>query len=141
MTRSLIAFPVSTDKHVFDAEVVRIAFGIDPSYVPHVAVTIASIAAASPNAKFHFILMHSNVGEDDRGRVEGCATRAVFEWVNVDDPRLLSLTGRDHISVATFFRLALAKIVPEHVRRIIYLDSDLIVLQDITRLWHIDMQG
>jgi lipopolysaccharide biosynthesis glycosyltransferase len=124
------------------SETVHIAFGIDTSYVPHVAATIASIASAAPGARLRFLIMHQDVGEDARRRVEACAPRAGFEWIGIDDPAMLALKGRQHVTgSATYFRLALPQLAPESVDRLIYLDSDLIVVGDIAELWRQNLNG
>jgi lipopolysaccharide biosynthesis glycosyltransferase len=122
------------------SEVIQVAFGVDASYVPHVGTTIASLVAASPKARLHFTMLHSGVAADDRRRVGKCAPRAGFDWIEIDDPALLSLETRGHISAATSYRLALTRIVPPEVRRVLYLDSDMIVVRDISELWRTDMR-
>lgn len=124
------------------SKTVHIAFGIDEPYVPHVAATIASIASVSPGARLSFLIMHQDVGEDAKRRVEACAPGARFAWIGIDDAALLGLKGRQHVTgSATYFRLALAHLVPETVERVIYLDSDLIVVGDIEKLWRQDLDG
>jgi lipopolysaccharide biosynthesis glycosyltransferase len=122
-------------------EIVRIAFGIDSDYVPHVGAAIASLVATAPRARMHFMMLQSGVAADERRQIESCAPRAGFDWVEIDEPELLALEGRDHISRATFYRLALPRIVPADVDRILYLDGDLIAVRDISRLWRTDMRG
>jgi len=122
-------------------EIIRIAFGVDASYVPHVAATIASLATASPRARLHFTMLHSGVAADDHRRVGLCAPRAGFDWIEIDDPALLSLGTLGHISAATTYRLALPRVVPPEVCRVLYLDSDMVVVRDISELWRTDLGG
>jgi lipopolysaccharide biosynthesis glycosyltransferase len=123
------------------SKAVHIAFGLDAPYVPHVGAAVASLVASSPKARLHFTMLCSGVAEDDRRRVGMCAPRAGFDWINIEDASLLSLQGHGHISAATCFRLALAKVVPPDIDRILYLDSDLIVMRDISSLWNTDLHG
>lgn len=123
------------------SETVHVAFGIDKSYVPHIAATIASIVDASPSTPLRFLIMHQDVGEDERRRVQACAPRADFEWIGVEDPELLALNGHQHVAgSATYFRLALPQLA-KGVDRLLYLDSDVIVVGDITKLWQQDLNG
>jgi lipopolysaccharide biosynthesis glycosyltransferase len=121
------------------SQLIRIAFGVDASYVPHVGATIASLVAASPKARLHFVMLHSGVAADDRRRVGMCAPRAGFDWIDIDEPALLSLEKVAHFSAAASFRLALPRVVPPEVRRLLYLDSDMIVVRDIGELWRTEM--
>lgn len=67
-----------------------------------------------------------------------CATVTcmdVSEYVGDAD-----LRGINNISKETFYRLFIPIIIPEY-ERIIYLDSDLIVLSDVSKLMDIDLEG
>jgi len=122
-------------------ETIRVAFGVDAAYVPHVGATIASLAAASPRAPLHFIILCSGITADDRRRVGLCAPRAGFDWIDIDDPALLSLKTVAHFSAAASYRLALPKVVPPEVRRLLYLDCDMVAVRDIAELWRTDLAG
>jgi lipopolysaccharide biosynthesis glycosyltransferase len=119
--------------------IIHIAFGVDASYLPHLAATIASIAATAPDRTLHFIILHDGVSETDKGRVEYSAPDADFDWAPIEDAVLLALEGQDHISRATYYRLGLPKILPASIGRVIYLDCDLIVKRDIGDLWSRDL--
>lgn len=43
--------------------------------------------------------------------------------------------------ITTYLRLFAPYIIPQDVRRFIYLDVDMIVLEDISKLWHTDLEG
>jgi lipopolysaccharide biosynthesis glycosyltransferase len=45
----------------------------------------------------------------------------------------------DHITLASYFRLFLTEILPPDVNRLIYLDSDVVVLDDLQSLWDVDL--
>jgi len=47
----------------------------------------------------------------------------------------------EYISEATFYRLALADLLPAHIDRVLYLDCDLIIEEDISTLWKMDLSG
>jgi lipopolysaccharide biosynthesis glycosyltransferase len=122
-------------------DTIRIAFGVDGAYVPHAAATVASLVAASPASLMHFSVLHTGVTEEDRRRLATCAPAARFDWYDVDDPALLAVKQRAHISAASYYRLALPRLLPLDVDRILYLDTDVIVLRDIAELWRSDMRG
>ena len=46
-----------------------------------------------------------------------------------------------HISKAAYFRLAIPRILPASVKKVIYFDVDLLVLGDIQELWNLDMKN
>jgi lipopolysaccharide biosynthesis glycosyltransferase len=122
-------------------DIVHIAFGVDAPYLPHLAATIASIAATAPDRALHFIVMHDGIAETDKSRVEYGAPDADFDWLLIEDAALLALEGQDHISRATYYRLGLPELLPADIGRVLYLDCDLIVKRDIGELWDIDLDG
>lgn len=50
----------------------------------------------------------------------------------------LSEDVKNNISLATFYRLFVFAILPMHIERILYLDSDIIVNLDVDKLWRIE---
>lgn len=45
----------------------------------------------------------------------------------------------DHISVAAYYRLSVAEILPEDVKKVLYLDCDIIVARSLRNLWNTDI--
>ena len=63
-----------------------------------------------------------NMIEPDKSVFDGCVMR-----------------DGDHVSLATYYRLVCGNILPEHVKKIIYLDCDVIVNTDLNELWCVDL--
>jgi len=120
---------------------VVIAFGVDGAYVPHLATTIASIVANAPGARLRFMVIHDGVPLSDQRKVESCAPGQAFEWPLMTDSRALNFDQQNHISRATYYRFAIPYLAPASADRVIYLDSDLVVLGDIRDLAATDLEG
>ncbi|MDO6588885.1 hypothetical protein DS901_14155 [Loktanella sp. D2R18] len=56
-------------------------------------------------------------------------------------PDLTEFAGIDggHLTAATFSRIFVSDIVPDNIDRVLYIDCDVVVGDDISRLWDIDM--
>jgi lipopolysaccharide biosynthesis glycosyltransferase len=80
---------------------------------------IASIRSTFPYLDYH-------VYRFDSGRVRGRISRSIRQAL--DQP-------------LNYARIYLADILPLDVRRVIYLDSDVIVVDDIRTLWHVDLSN
>lgn len=119
----------------------NVAFGFDGHFAAHAATTIASIIRHAPSAAIHFIILFTDVDTQRRANVEKVAPNSRFTWIEVTDSDLPPFSQRDHLNRSTLFRLGLEKLAPKNCRRILYLDSDLIVLRDICELWHTDLRG
>lgn len=125
-------------------EEVVIAFGFDDQYAPHAAAAVASIAANAPGALLHFLIVHDGVPEGRRRQFAVSAPEARFTWLEIDETLLPDYAVRadtPHIRRATLFRLQLDCLAPESIRRVLYLDSDLVVLGDVRQLWSVDLDG
>lgn len=118
-----------------------VAFGIDVNYAPHLAVVIASVVANAPGAHFRFMVIHDGVPASDQAQVEAVAPEQVFEWHEIADSRLLEMEGFNHITRASYFRFAIPTFAPADAKRVIYLDSDLVVLGDLRELAQVNLRG
>lgn len=118
-----------------------VAFGIDVNYAPHLAVVIASVVANAPRARFRFMVIHEGVPAFDRAQVESVAPGQAFEWHEIADSRLLEMESYNHITRASYFRFAIATFAPADAKRVIYLDSDLVVLGNLCELAEVDLRG
>jgi lipopolysaccharide biosynthesis glycosyltransferase len=118
---------------------VIVAFGVDVGYAPHLAATLASIVANAPGGKFRFMVIHAGIPKDEQLKIETAAPNQTFEWPQITDVAMLSLKGYAHISSATFYRLAIPSLAPPDATRVVYLDSDLIVLGDLRELAAVDL--
>ncbi|MFN3746759.1 MAG: glycosyltransferase family 8 protein [Hyphomicrobiaceae bacterium] len=122
-------------------EEVVVSFGIDSSFVPHVATVIASIVAHAPDARLRFLVLHSDIEPSRRAMLESVAPLARFDWIEIKDSDVPRFRDRYHFTRAILFRLGLEKLAPLDCGRTIYLDADVIVLRDIRELWRTDLGG
>jgi lipopolysaccharide biosynthesis glycosyltransferase len=47
----------------------------------------------------------------------------------------------DHISLATYYRLFIPEIIPKDVEKLLYLDSDMVILGDLNPLWEMNIDS
>jgi len=62
-------------------------------------------------------------------------------WIQPDAQLLRGLTVSRHVSLATYYRVLMPRLLPAEVTRAIYLDADLLVRADLGRLWNEDQAG
>lgn len=63
-------------------------------------------------------------------------------WVNPQSARLAAIGQKNadlRYPMAAYYRLLLPEILPETIKKVIYLDSDLIVLSDVGDLWDMEL--
>lgn len=123
-------------------EHINIVFASDDNYAQHIAVVIASIMTKT-KGKVCFFVINDNISDNKINKLK--ETAAVFyaeiNFISVPEEKFKNVYLSGHVSKAAYFRLALPDILPEDVEKAIYLDVDLLVYDDIKKLWQVDLQN
>ncbi len=122
---------------------IPIFFSTDDNYIPYLDTAISSlIENASP--KFNYRIVVLNTGLDPENiRLVKKNERPGFTIDFVDiSAEVADIKSRFknvyHFSIVTYYRLFIASLFPQY-DKIVYLDCDLIVLGDISELYHVEM--
>lgn len=124
---------------------VNIVLSFDDHYVGHFCAVLNSIMAHTANIEdiLVFVAHDENLSFGARQTIlslYGNRIALSFLEINSDFVHYFPL-NRSHITVNSYYRLLLHNILPKDIRRVIYLDTDIIVCDDIVDLWNTDMQG
>jgi len=122
----------------------HVMLAIDDRYVGGAAVVAHSIRRAlrDPAANLVLHVVDCHLSEDARATVAGRLGR--YGEVHLRPaPGRFRLRGEDRLwySDAAQARLEVTTIIPPDVPRVLYLDSDVLVLEDITALYTADLRG
>ena len=109
----------------------------------YAAVTMASVLhnTKSPR-KIFFFLIDDEIKPENKLKI----TKTVenmhgnIEFVKIKNNDLNNCYVSGELSRASYFRLDISNILSEKIKKIIYLDCDLLVYADIAELWALDMQ-
>lgn len=102
-----------------------------------------SLKEKNPGEPITVHLIFDNVDRDTLLKGIGCLVD-LFPSFNVlrADPELVADFPFDgHATVATYFRLLLPSLLPASVKRVIFIDSDAIVMDRLSELWHLPLDG
>lgn len=122
---------------------INIVLSTDDNYVQHCSVTIVSILKNNKDVNIFLLtegltkqnqLMLQNIVKDNHGNLN--ILKVDSSIVN----KLPMPKNLVHISVATYYRLFVASLLPSDVDKIIYLDCDLIVRQDLSELYNTNLE-
>lgn len=121
-----------------------IAMGTDENYMRQTFVVIKSVmGTASINHNYIFyILVADNVSSQSKKlfySLEKKYTNCHISFIRIETQKLEVELHIKHITCATYFRLLLPELLKED--KCIYLDSDVIVCQDIAHLFETPMEG
>jgi len=123
--------------------VIPIFFAVDDEYVPFLAVALVSLIENSSKKYYYSIkVLYTNISEDNKQKILKYSKENVsIEFVDLNyyiDNIKDKLYTRDYYSKTTYFRLFLPNLYPQY-DKVIYLDSDIVVLGDIAELYNVDI--
>lgn len=115
----------------------------DDEYVYYLCVSMFS-CAANTKQKIDFYVLHpSEFSENSKKLIQSIALKSgsnVF-FVDVKDAFQNVKLTHDFISYPTYYRLLIPKLLPKTVEKCIYLDTDAIAVDDIFKLFSIDIEN
>lgn len=122
---------------------IPIFFAIDDGYTPFLAVALQSlIDNASKEYNYLIKVLHTNVKEEHKKQIKKFESENVnIEFVDLNyyiEKVQDKLYTRDYYTNTTYFRLFLPELYPQY-NKVLYLDSDIIVLGDISKLYNTHM--
>lgn len=127
-------------------KVVHIAFCTNSQYVPYVGVAIKSlIMNSSKDIIYKIHILHAGIAFYQQGELEfvcNCVSNIELNFIDVssyfDKHASMYVSGRQ--SVAAYWRFFLPECLSD-VDKVIYLDGDLIVLDDLSKLYDENIEG
>lgn len=123
---------------------INIVFASDNNYAQHTAVAMASVLVNTKvPQKIQFYLIDDEIQPENKEKI----TKTVqnlggnIEFIKIKNSKLEDCYVSGELSRASYFRLDIANILDESIEKIIYLDCDLLVYDDIEKMWQLDMGG
>lgn len=123
---------------------IPIFFAVDDKYIPFLAVALQSlIENSSENNCYSIKILYTNISEENQNKVLKYERKNVnIEFVDLNyyiDKIKDKLYTRDYYSKTTYFRLFIPELYPQY-DKVLYLDSDIVILADIADLYNVDME-
>lgn len=116
---------------------------LDQNYIPQLRVLLASLRVNNPEDVFTLYLLHSGIPASALDAVQRqCrAYGYTLEDVVVEDELFREAPVTKQYPKEMYYRLLAAHLLPASVKRILYLDPDVLVINPIRPLWETDLQG
>lgn len=128
-------------KKDFKRKEIPVFFAVDDNYAPFLAVALQSmIDNASKNYNYIVKVLHTSVSEENIKKISKYNSDYVnIEFVDVKDSleefaTRLHLTSKQYTQT-TYFRMFIPSLYPQY-KKALYLDSDIIVREDISKLYN-----
>ena len=122
---------------------IPIFFAVDDYYIPFLSVGLQSLIEHSSEEYEYLIkILNINVSEKNKKKIkkyEGDNINIEFVDLNYYIDKVKDkLYTRDYYTKTTYFRLFLPELYPQY-DKVLYLDSDIVILEDIANLYNIDI--
>ena len=121
---------------------VHIAAAINKKYLPYFSVMVSSVFRhRNPNRNYIVHVLSANVTLDDlKSAVPYADEQFAIELIDVSDvkERFKTFDFGPFFGPECVYRLSLGALLPD-VEKIVYLDADLVVLDDISKLFDLDL--
>nr|MBP3681176.1 1-acyl-sn-glycerol-3-phosphate acyltransferase [Clostridia bacterium] len=126
-------------------EVIPIFFAVDDGYIPFLAVALESlIDNASKEYYYSIKILYTNINEENKRKINKYKCENVnIEFVDLNyyiEKVKDKLYTRDYYTKTTYFRLFIPNLYPQY-NKAIYLDSDIVVLGDISELYNQEIEN
>ena len=125
--------------------VIPIFFAVDDSYLPFLAVSLESLIENASKSYYYSIkILYTDISEENKKKINKYERNNVkIEFVDLNyyiKKVKDKLHTRDYYTKTTYFRLFIPDLYPQY-NKALYLDSDIVVLGDISRLYNENIEG
>ncbi len=140
---------IDPDRHptpAFERDNVAIALSANEYYVPYVATMLESLKDnISSDHNYDILIMTKDILDNSRSRIQSLFSEyknvsVRFLDVSVYEARFKNVFLKGHFVLETWFRLLMPEML-ENYSKVLYLDSDLLVCDDLADLYDTDVTG
>ena len=123
--------------------VIPVFFSTDDQYIPYLDIALASlIENASKEYQYKIIVLNTGLCSESMKKIkmnERCGFSIDFVDISKELEEIKAhFKNVYHFSIVTYYRLFIASLFPQY-KKIVYLDCDLVVLGDISELYHTEL--
>lgn len=123
-------------------------FGVDANYVKYAGVLMTNLAVLHPDRPLYFHLACDGIEAADRQKLEALVHKHKNVRVDVydlcrqlDALKPVSSKVPPRLNRSMLLRILLPSLVPQQIRRLVYLDVDVICINRLDELFRLALQG
>jgi lipopolysaccharide biosynthesis glycosyltransferase len=125
-------------------EPIVLSCAADDLFAMPLAVTVRSVLDnLNPNRKVHLFILDGGIKALNKHKIAQSLdhSRIEVQWVQpskTDVERLYFLSDSTY-PISAYYRMLLPTLIPDDYKKVIYLDSDVVVLEDLEKLWNLPL--
>lgn len=123
---------------------IPLVFATDESYAMPLATALRSIVEATRTVDpLEIYILHSTFQSRTRERIIDSlpSGTASLHWVPIDLKSFEAYATAPYISTMTYARLLIPQLLPPCIKKVLYLDADIVVRDDLSVLQNSDLNG
>lgn len=124
-------------------ETISILTTLDQNYLPQLQVLLTSLALNNPHDKFSISLLHGGISEDALLTVQRQCDAHGYDFlpVRVGDDLFEKAPATQRYPKEMYYRLLSPHLLPKSIKRVLYLDPDILVINPVRPLWETKQHG
>lgn len=126
-----------------NTDVINIALAFDQNFIIPFYVLTNSIFDTNPQNKFVFHLIATGLKESEKNDVKNFIEKHKGEiHFYQPDEKLLEkfvIPKHTHFSIATYYRLFFPELISPEIKKLLYLDTDIVIIGDLAPLYNINI--
>ena len=130
-------------RRLVTASGLALVFAADDRFARPMAVAMHSaLRRLSSGITTELYVLDNGISSASRERLQRAVQSAAgktISWIPVPAERLVDHLGAAHLTSTAYARLLIPDLLPAHVRRVIYLDGDVLVRRDLSPLFHVEL--
>ena len=122
----------------------NLLFCFDQNYQQHFGVAITSVLLNNLSSHFDVHIITNFMEEKLKQKLDTLSKnyKCSFHLYIINNlDKISQFKVSAHVSNATYYRLIMAEILPKHIDKILYLDSDVVVISPLEELYNIDLEN
>ncbi len=120
----------------------NILVNINKGYITHFLTMLNSLATNNKNSQFDIYVLHSNLDENDKYYISTKINSNInLIYIIMDNSLFKGAPKVKRYPYEIYYRIFAPLMLPESVERVLYLDSDLIVHNNIDELYNMAFDG
>ncbi|QQS60613.1 glycosyltransferase family 8 protein [Candidatus Falkowbacteria bacterium] len=127
-----------------ESTTINIILSANNAYAQHLGVIFVSILENSSDInKFVFHILDNNISPENKEKLRFIENKYGTKIIiyKIDDALLSSFPEVRHVLKASYSRLLIADLLPTNIDKVLYLDTDMVILKDIVPLYNTDLNN
>jgi lipopolysaccharide biosynthesis glycosyltransferase len=124
-------------------EKIHLLLTLDHNYLPQLKILLTSVALNNPSEKLSVHLLHDGISKADLTALSVWNQEKGydFEAIYMGSKLFQNAPANKKYPKAMYYRLLAGQFLPETIKRVLYLDPDILIINPLRPLWEMDMEG